>query len=945
MTKRLRSLCLKRVTEILRKYQKHDFSSFIPALFGSLEERIKLMPIQNTQSSVGLMQSFLELAQVEHLSAYLFSSNEVLPAVFACLSAPKAALTVRQASLSIAQQLLAAGYYDRLQPHMGAMLSHIQRHMQATEKNGGIRAVKDPKLQRQVIGLMRLQFSVLSTISSYPCESEQAVQLVDLLVPFLAPGRRLGGVAASEEARLFVLGAISNLIGRVKDKERYAEVAARQLLQPASEALRGAACKLVLAAGDCLATVAPLAVDMNTWNKARMDEYDFDKRLAAYNRASSEELLANLHERELLVLACQCLHDIRDKDFSIRSHAARLGSCIFNILGKVEGGQMGEDASVLGNRWRVYEEVMMPTLRRYLKDKDRDIRNDAFKLLITAVQAFPTYHAELLFLTHDDPDQDISKNLMHIQLHRRTKALVRLQASLKDHVIASSTLRHFLQPIVWSFIIDPQEKDRMKQTEGSYNMSDEGVRTASAIAAQMSWGDYKALLWTGLRDLQKDGAIEKPLVKLVCAVMQAFHFEIVAPKDLPVIDDGNGASLPVPAPLDGGLMAATAAMDLVQELEASEDDTLASKAGKTDGDAMMDDNEGDDGGDAQDGLAGDKKAIPPKRDQTGEQVHADIFTEIVGRLLPALKKVLTEKSTVRAVEGKPVLQGKLRPAIALAIVHVLKLLPKQVLTVQLPHVIGVVCVGLRSREQSERDSVRRALSDIMQCLGPYYLHFVMHEVKATLNKGGYQQHVAGYTLSAVLESVKEQLAGDSLLPCLPLLLQVFEEELLGEVATEKEVDKLAAKHKETRTTNAYSVFETIGRTLAFAHLPTHVLEPDHDFALRKCVLESTTLKARRKLREALRRLGVGVAANSSLEPKALLVWTHQQLLRYVPTCIQDNKGKSKNGAGKSDKDSKSDAGVFSHHESCVGLFNVCFEMAPMQTVQVFLMAMYAHGSH
>jgi U3 small nucleolar RNA-associated protein 20 len=914
VTKRLRSLCLKRVTEILRKYQKYDFSTFVPALFESLEERIKLLPVQNTQSSVGLMQSFLQLAQVEHLSAYLFSTNAVLPAVFACLSAPKAAVTVKQASLSIAQLLLAAGYYDRLQPYMSGMLSNIQRHMQATESSGGIRASKDPKVQHQMISLLRQQFSVLSTISSHPCEPEQAAKLADLLIPFLAPGRRFGGVAASEEARLFVLKALANLIERVLDKERYAEVVARQLLQPVSEVLRIATGKLVQAVGECLKTVAPLAVDMNTWNKARMDEYDFDKRLAAYNIACNEELLANLHEREMLVLACQCLHDVRDKDFSIRSHASRLGSCIFTVLSKVEGGKQGEDVGAVGSRWRVYEEIMMPTLRRYLKDRDRAIRNDSFKLLITAIEAFPTYHSELLFLRHDDPDQDISKNFMHIQLHRRTKALVRLQACLKDHTVSSSTLRNFLQPIVWGVIIDPQEKDRMKQTDGSYNLSDEGVRTACAIAAQMNWNDYKALLWTGLRDLNKDGVCEKPLIKVVCAVLQAFHFEIVPPTNLPAVEDGNGKSLPVlPAPLDGGIMdglAGTvpgagargrAAADLsLMPLEKEEDMLVEPKEEQDD--VLGDDGKGEGEGEGADEL--EKADVNSASEGQEPRQSADIYTEIVTRLLPALKKVLTEKSTMRAVEGKPVLQGKLRPAIALAMVHVLKQLPKHVLTVQLPHVIGVMCVGLRAREQSERDSVRRALSDIMQCLGPYYLHFVMNEVRTALTKGGYQQHVAGYTLAAVLESVKDQLAGDSLLPCLPLLLRVFEEELLGEVAAEKEVDKLAAKHKETRTTNAYSVFETVGRTLAFEHLPTHVLEPDHDFALRKCVLEASTLKARRKLREALRRLGVGVAVNASLDPKSLLVWTHQQLVRYVPTCIKDKSVDSRAGASKRDADSK-----------------------------------------
>lgn len=346
--KRLRSLCLKRVTDILKKYTEFDFSSFLPSLLSCLSDRISLLPKQNTQSSVGLMQTFLELAQSEKLAEYLFSIDSVLPSIFACLSAPKAAVTVRQDSLTIASTLLTKGHYDRMRAHIPAMLSHIHVHMRASELAGGIRSSKDPHVQRQQVYLLRQQFSVLSHISAYPCEATQAAQLVELLIPFLNPGRKLGGVAASMEARLFVLNSLCNLIARVDAPETYAETAARQLMIPASDALRTAACRLVASLGKSVHRVSSLVSDMNAMSKTRLEDYDFDLRLEAYNKCTTE-FLDGLHSRELLILACQCMHDVRDKDISIRNHAFKLVASICNTLLVVEGGE--EDGGEKGNRY------------------------------------------------------------------------------------------------------------------------------------------------------------------------------------------------------------------------------------------------------------------------------------------------------------------------------------------------------------------------------------------------------------------------------------------------------------------------------------------------------------------------------------------------------------------------------------------------------------------
>ena len=81
---------------------------------------------------------------------------------------------------------------------------------------------------------------------------------------------------------------------------------------------------------------------------------------------------------------------------------------------------------------------------------------------------------------------------------------------------------------------------------------------------------------------------------------------------------------------------------------------------------------------------------------------------------------------------------------------------------RLPHVIGVVCNGLRVREQADRDATRKTLADMMRCLGPLFLHFVLAEVKSNLAVG-YQRHVCGYTFQSVLAATQDMLGGAHLM--------------------------------------------------------------------------------------------------------------------------------------------------------------------------------------
>ena len=919
--KKLRGLCLRRVTDVVTKFKGSDFSAFVPRLLATLKERIVRLPLENTQSPVGLLETFHEMAHTEDLARHLFSDEDVLPAIFGCMSAPRAAFPVRKTSLEIADVLVrqaeTLGLQDKMSAHMSVLLHNVYLHLKALVDNGGPSQAGDMQAQVREINLLRLQFDLLAQLSKYPCTPEQAEQLLDLLIPFLSNRKKLGNVSASEDARRFILQTCANLVKLVRDSSAYVAPAARQLLPAVSVPTRAAACDFVLAIGRPLAKVASYISDLNSMSTERLDEYDFDKRLAAYAACCQAAFLSSLSADHVRVLAAQCMHDLRDEDISVRNHGVKLlllllkrikeaaackgGAATLQAGGGHVSSQLAGTAQGKGaDMWEVYLDVIYPALKKNLSDRKRVLRNESFKLLIGAAREFADFHQDLAVLSHVDPEQDISLNLLHMQMHRRVKAMVSLQKAVQGGGVTPATLRFILLPLVWWNIIEPESQDLhgnkvTKRDEGAYNLADEAVRAAGAIAQQLPWKDYHVVLWDALRELSLSRPYEKVVIKLVCATVANFHFAMDATAEAQVAEFSHllGAA--------GTHDSAAATAKAAQEDAAADSKRRQSQVAKR-LDAGDDDDDVD--REQQEGVSGGTLREPAgKAIRVGGQVQVldktalaagktgdpgEVYLHVVYKLLPELEKYMTEKAAA-GCEDKRVQQGKLRPAMAVAVVKLLNLLPEERMRARLPHVIGVVCNGLRVREQSDRDATRRTLADIMRCLGPLFLHFVLGEVKSNLSVG-YQRHVCGYTIYSLLDSLQDLLAGPHLLPSIPVILEVYFLELYGTVAEEKEVDKIVAKTREAKSTKAYDCIELIGRVLSFELLSPAVLEPeDHEWGLRTQIHAAATLKQRKKMEEMLRRLGLGLAANPSVTSKEMMLWVHKLVSHYLPACVPANK--------------------------------------------------------
>ena len=184
------------------------------------------------------------------------------------------------------------------------------------------------------------------------------------------------------------------------------------------------------------------------------------------------------HQHADILLAWQAIHDVRDEEVSVRNHAVKMLGQLLEVVREQAGCEGGAATALAGgghvgmqmigtaqgagaDMWEVYLDVIYPALRKNLSARSRDLRHESFRLLMLAGRLFVDFHADLSLLTHaTDPEQDISLNLVHIQMHRRVKALVAIQRVVAGGELSAATLRYILMPLIWWAMVAPSADDR-----------------------------------------------------------------------------------------------------------------------------------------------------------------------------------------------------------------------------------------------------------------------------------------------------------------------------------------------------------------------------------------------------------------------------------------------------------------------------------------------------
>ncbi|KAK8473806.1 hypothetical protein PHAVU_001G253000 [Phaseolus vulgaris] len=241
-------------------------------------------------------------------------------------------------------------------------------------------------------------------------------------------------------------------------------------------------------------------------------------------------------------------------------------------------------------------------------------------------------------------------------------------------------------------------------------------------------------------------------------------------------------------------------------------------------------------------------------EMTDTDVNEEIQACLYKVVLPKIQKLQDSESE------------KVNVNISLAALKLLKLLPGDVMDLYLPTIVHRISNFLKSHLESLRDEARSALATCLKELGLEYLQFIVKVLQSTL-KRGYELHVLGYTLNFILSKCLSTPVIGKIDYCLEDLLSVIENDILGDVAEQKEVEKIASKMKETRRKKSFESLKLVAQNVTFKSYAWNLLAP-----VTSHLQKHITPKVKGKLENMLHHMATGIESNPSVDQTDLFIF-------------------------------------------------------------------------
>ncbi|KAM4569832.1 small subunit processome component 20 homolog [Odontesthes bonariensis] len=788
-----------------------------------------------------------------------FAASEAEPelSVRGCVSAqPEQGAATPEESLTRGSRLLL--------PHICTLLRYLSGIVRNTER------LKKKKFRAQVAR----ELNILSKVSRFVSDEEQSSVLIGLLLPYLQKGSN------PQETEMDILATVQNLLRRCLQPAAFLRPLSKLFSVIHHRLPRQALTSVFQTLSDLepsLTYITDLATKLNAFDSRHLDEIYFDVRLTAFQDATRR--VKDMQTLDLDYISCiiyNCFHTYEIGDMSLADNATM---CLSAVIGQiaVAGEQIYKD---------VIQHTILDAVHKGLRSKTESVQHDYTTVLACLVKTFPAKKEfrDLVQLTdYNDPESDFFEHMKHIQIHRRGRALRKLAKQLSEGTVAMTprSLQNYIMPYAMTALLD----EKMLKHE---NMTSASVEVVGAVCRRLTWSKYLYHLKHCIHILQTGQAEQKLAVSLLITVLEAFHF------------DHQTLSREIEA------AKAREAVSVAVEAE-EEDEAAADESDASDDDAMEIDGRAASAAvsmetDATDAAATKTKAqqatpklaavasgLPQSREELESLISA-IHQTVNNSVLPRLHKCLTAKvkrdEEHKAVKSKDVKDEEVaRIPIAFAMVKLMQTLPPHIMEGNLPGILIKVCVVLRNRFQEIRDVARGTLVKIIETLGCRFLQYLLKEMQGVLLKG-YQVHVLTFTVFQLLTALSPTLSSGDLDPCMSMLIDIFNNELFGAVAEEKEVKGIVSKLMEARHSKSMDSYELLARFCSKESITKLILP------LKEILETSSSLKVCNRVAAVLRRLILGLLVNSGMTSKDILLLSHGLVSQSLPLLTKRDREKA-----------------------------------------------------
>ncbi|KAL4261563.1 Small subunit processome component 20 [Pleurotus pulmonarius] len=534
-TRLIRQTGLKRFADFFRQPVSFDFTSYMKGAFESfISPRIDDLDKENIQAPSALLELFFTWTLQRDYVPYLISfDNRLIPSIYNCLVAKNVKTSVIMKIFDIIDRLLVWSSDDDtisasvVIPHMSLLLGNMAV---LAERTSGNKTVATPLGQREI--------HILSQIAPYCRDQGQASRLLKLFIPLLRKPTKV----VPETVKVDLVKIIYNIMPMIPELAAPSDslsMKTYEMLSQLFQTLRSRQGRLAIVQAfhrfasidTTLQDVAAILTSLNSYSPKRIEEPNFERRLEAFNLLN-ETVHGKLSCRQWLPLLYNSLYFIQDPtELSIRSNASY---ALRRFIDQVAEGENVDEFQA------GFLRMLYPGLKNGLRSKNEMVRAEILGVLSYAVDRctrIASLQEMRILLAGGDEEANFFNNVLHVQFHRRSRALRRLAEICEAGHIRSSTLNEIFVPLVANFIVSTSTLD--------HHLVNDAISTTGRMAKHLLWGAYYALVQKYLKLTSDKDEAERVYVRTLVAILESFHFPmdeaVAVPQDVPEagLEDGD----------------------------------------------------------------------------------------------------------------------------------------------------------------------------------------------------------------------------------------------------------------------------------------------------------------------------------------------------------------------------------------------------------------------
>ena len=525
LLKVIRSTGLKCLTSLFRNAQKFQWAAYENLIIEEVvAPRIENLPIETAQGISGILQLLSTWSSMPGTALFLAPHENILPKgalpqIIACISVEKAKDEVKAFALGILRNLItlveaeaAASEFNEvikeelLEPNFDFILTSISK------------VVDQPGISTDLLESCIATTLAIAPLLEEPTQIKTTIQMsISLLqqpprkVSPKLKGRVLLVVesfvslpATVKDAQLLdeVFTTLSSLFSYFKDMEN------RQSL---SRALS------TIAQGDRdLADIVSLCSGLNSFKEGRIEEPDYDKRLAAFN-AISKQRDSGFSPKQWLPLLHNLVYYIRaDEEFGILSSNSADGIRRFI--------QDCADCDSQESRERFEEhlkEIVLPAIHSGARELSATVRREilrVFGFLLSTMPQWPPV-AELSGLLgelqEDSAEPSFFFNLLSPATSRQLEALRAIEVANASREMDSQNLGQFFIPLLEHFLFDREDGS------DDHGLGAQAATTIGNLAMSLHWKHYRTTLQRYISYIGSRPESQKQTIRLLSSFTDA----------------------------------------------------------------------------------------------------------------------------------------------------------------------------------------------------------------------------------------------------------------------------------------------------------------------------------------------------------------------------------------------------------------------------------------